>query len=160
MTSEVVQPGDVFPVCQELKGGDGVLYLQMAVGARGWVFDHKPGVGTMCVRHEPIASVDLNASFADAAAPEPSRGSVASDAQVVRAIVEDDMPASSPRQTLLNLEVRVRVGEPAVALVFREGDNVAEVAAEFATRHALPDNVAEKFYNLLEQQLVLLQQRE
>lgn len=43
-----MQPGDTFQVCEEVLGVDGVLYLKLADG-RGWLFDKKPGVGTMCV---------------------------------------------------------------------------------------------------------------
>eukprot|EP00429_Kryptoperidinium_foliaceum_P012197 CAMPEP_0176039084 /NCGR_PEP_ID=MMETSP0120_2-20121206/19373_1 /TAXON_ID=160619 /ORGANISM="Kryptoperidinium foliaceum, Strain CCMP 1326" /LENGTH=366 /DNA_ID=CAMNT_0017372479 /DNA_START=57 /DNA_END=1157 /DNA_ORIENTATION=+ len=44
-----VAPGERFAVSCELRGSDGVLYLQLADG-RGWLFDHKPGYGQMCVR--------------------------------------------------------------------------------------------------------------
>eukprot|EP00928_Gymnodinium_smaydae_P041795 TRINITY_DN28244_c0_g1_i1.p1 TRINITY_DN28244_c0_g1~~TRINITY_DN28244_c0_g1_i1.p1 ORF type:complete len:227 (+),score=40.59 TRINITY_DN28244_c0_g1_i1:125-805(+) len=46
--SEELLPGDVFSVSESRRGSDGVLFLKLADG-RGWVFDRKPGVGTMCV---------------------------------------------------------------------------------------------------------------
>lgn len=43
-----LQHGHVFRVSEHREGADGVLFLRLADG-RGWVFDRKPGVGTMCV---------------------------------------------------------------------------------------------------------------
>jgi len=43
-------PVDVFHVVKEVSV-EGVLYLKLE-GGRGWLFDHKPGVGGMCVRTE------------------------------------------------------------------------------------------------------------
>jgi len=48
-TGGKVLPGECFAVCCEHMGTDGVLYLQLADG-RGWLFDHKPGFGPMCLR--------------------------------------------------------------------------------------------------------------
>mmetsp|Transcript_12533 Transcript_12533/g.35947 ORF Transcript_12533/g.35947 Transcript_12533/m.35947 type:complete len:361 (-) Transcript_12533:385-1467(-) len=48
-TGAKVGPGERFRVSCELRGTDGVLYLQLADG-RGWLFDHKPGFGQMCTR--------------------------------------------------------------------------------------------------------------
>lgn len=48
-TGGKVRPGVAFEVAREHQGADGVLYLQLADGS-GWLFDHKPGVGAMCVR--------------------------------------------------------------------------------------------------------------
>lgn len=45
----VLHPGDVFIVSEELQGEEQVLFLRLASG-RGWVFNCKPNVGTMCVR--------------------------------------------------------------------------------------------------------------
>mmetsp|Transcript_96405 Transcript_96405/g.244960 ORF Transcript_96405/g.244960 Transcript_96405/m.244960 type:complete len:179 (-) Transcript_96405:258-794(-) len=50
-TAVVLKPGDAFEVVQEKLGPDGVLFLKLA-GGMGWVFDHKPGVGVMCMREE------------------------------------------------------------------------------------------------------------
>lgn len=50
-TEYCLEHGEVFHVSQEWKGDDGVLYLELADG-RGWVFDCKPGIGTMCVRYQ------------------------------------------------------------------------------------------------------------
>lgn len=50
-TNTVMHPGEVFCVSRELLGADGVLFLELADG-RGWAFDHKPGVGVMCERHQ------------------------------------------------------------------------------------------------------------
>lgn len=52
-TETVLQPGEVFCVSTEQLGADGILYLQLADG-RGWAFDHKPGVGVMCSRHQQM----------------------------------------------------------------------------------------------------------
>eukprot|EP00933_Yihiella_yeosuensis_P018635 TRINITY_DN15227_c2_g1_i1.p1 TRINITY_DN15227_c2_g1~~TRINITY_DN15227_c2_g1_i1.p1 ORF type:complete len:955 (-),score=222.57 TRINITY_DN15227_c2_g1_i1:63-2927(-) len=51
--------GEVFRVSQEHQGSDGVLYLKLADG-RGWVFDKKDGVGSLCERCEGFkdATVD------------------------------------------------------------------------------------------------------
>mmetsp|Transcript_99737 Transcript_99737/g.250038 ORF Transcript_99737/g.250038 Transcript_99737/m.250038 type:complete len:677 (-) Transcript_99737:100-2130(-) len=48
---EFLEVGDVFYVMEELEGADGVVFLRLADG-RGWVFNQKPGVGTMCTRHQ------------------------------------------------------------------------------------------------------------
>lgn len=56
-TDTVLQPGEVFCVSQEQAGEDGVLFLQLADG-RGWAFDRKPGVGTMCERHKEQQSAE------------------------------------------------------------------------------------------------------
>ena len=46
-TSNGLTPGDEFGVSEERRRADGITYLQLADG-RGWVFDYKPGEGTMC----------------------------------------------------------------------------------------------------------------
>mmetsp|Transcript_98809 Transcript_98809/g.250787 ORF Transcript_98809/g.250787 Transcript_98809/m.250787 type:complete len:346 (+) Transcript_98809:1066-2103(+) len=48
-TGHYVLPGQDFRVAQEVVGDDGIRYLELADG-RGWLFESKPGVGTMCVR--------------------------------------------------------------------------------------------------------------
>mmetsp|Transcript_106155 Transcript_106155/g.193108 ORF Transcript_106155/g.193108 Transcript_106155/m.193108 type:complete len:355 (-) Transcript_106155:32-1096(-) len=53
-----IYPGDTVAVCQELKGEDGLLYLQLTEGKEGWLFDRKPDVGVMCVRDVPEAAED------------------------------------------------------------------------------------------------------
>lgn len=50
-TGQALQVGSWFYVSEELEGDDGVLYLLLADG-RGWVFDHKPGIGVMCTNQE------------------------------------------------------------------------------------------------------------
>eukprot|EP00930_Biecheleria_cincta_P060662 TRINITY_DN46283_c0_g1_i1.p1 TRINITY_DN46283_c0_g1~~TRINITY_DN46283_c0_g1_i1.p1 ORF type:complete len:537 (+),score=86.04 TRINITY_DN46283_c0_g1_i1:28-1611(+) len=42
--------GDIFCVSQEFQGQQGVTFLELADG-RGWVFDHKPGLGPLCERY-------------------------------------------------------------------------------------------------------------
>lgn len=46
-----ITAGSVLEVTKEVYGADGVLFLQLAEGG-GWLFDKKPGFGTLCVRHE------------------------------------------------------------------------------------------------------------
>jgi len=41
--------GDLFRAVEEQRGSDGVLFLKLE-GNKGWIFDQKPGFGTMCVR--------------------------------------------------------------------------------------------------------------
>lgn len=41
--------GEVFKVSETFEGSDGTLYLKLADG-RGWVFENKAGIGTLCVR--------------------------------------------------------------------------------------------------------------
>lgn len=48
-TGHVLLPGEEFRVEREHRGEDGVLFLKL-VDRRGWVFESKPGVGTMCQR--------------------------------------------------------------------------------------------------------------
>ncbi|CAE8642109.1 unnamed protein product [Polarella glacialis] len=50
-TQHALLAGEVFRVSTEHRGADGTLYLKLADG-RGWVFDRKPGAGTLCVRYE------------------------------------------------------------------------------------------------------------
>jgi len=45
---EFLEPGQRFWVVEERAGQDGVTFLKLADG--GWVFDSKPGVGSMCSR--------------------------------------------------------------------------------------------------------------
>lgn len=45
-----LHPGAVFMVSQELMGEDGVMYLRLEDGT-GWVFNKKPGFGTICERY-------------------------------------------------------------------------------------------------------------
>mmetsp|Transcript_145927 Transcript_145927/g.254597 ORF Transcript_145927/g.254597 Transcript_145927/m.254597 type:complete len:1018 (-) Transcript_145927:34-3087(-) len=55
-----IEHGTVVKVSKEQKGADGVLYLQLAEGG-GWLFDNKPGVGTMCTQ-VTADGTDVNAS--------------------------------------------------------------------------------------------------
>lgn len=54
---------------------------------------------------------------------------------------------------LFNVEVRIRADQPPVPLVVRKGDRAEKVAAEFATRHVLAPQLAQRLYEMLEQQL-------
>jgi len=55
-----LSPGEQFVVTAE-KNRDGVLYLQLA-GGRGWLFDHKPGEGVMCIRlHDSTCTSTMDA---------------------------------------------------------------------------------------------------
>eukprot|EP00913_Durusdinium_trenchii_P014600 g13699.t1 len=47
-TSLTMRPGQRFMVSEELVGEDGILYLKLADGT-GWMFQSKPGSGTLCV---------------------------------------------------------------------------------------------------------------
>jgi len=49
---ELLEPGDRFWAIEEVVGEDGVRYLRLPTG--GWLFDHKPEVGIMCVRCLPL----------------------------------------------------------------------------------------------------------
>lgn len=49
-SSNPLAAGDIFCVSQEFQGQHGVVYLELADG-RGWVFDHKPGLGQLCERY-------------------------------------------------------------------------------------------------------------
>eukprot|EP00930_Biecheleria_cincta_P071301 TRINITY_DN58819_c0_g1_i1.p1 TRINITY_DN58819_c0_g1~~TRINITY_DN58819_c0_g1_i1.p1 ORF type:complete len:516 (-),score=85.97 TRINITY_DN58819_c0_g1_i1:450-1859(-) len=50
---EALLAGEVFRVSQEQRGSDGINYLKLADG-RGWVFEKKDGVGTLCYRYEVV----------------------------------------------------------------------------------------------------------
>jgi len=50
-TGEGLENGEVFGVNQEVEAEGGITYLRLADG-RGWVFNRKPGVGIVCVRHK------------------------------------------------------------------------------------------------------------
>lgn len=58
-----IEHGSVVKVSKEQKGADGILYLQLAEGG-GWLFDMKPGVGTMCTREvtDSANQANVNAS--------------------------------------------------------------------------------------------------
>lgn len=43
-----LRPGQRFMVSEEIIGSDGILYLRLADGT-GWMFESKPGSGTLCV---------------------------------------------------------------------------------------------------------------
>lgn len=47
-TALTMRPGQRFMVSEELVGEDGILYLKLADGT-GWMFQSKPGSGTLCV---------------------------------------------------------------------------------------------------------------
>jgi len=70
----LLQPGEVFRVSEEHRGSDGILYLQLANG-RGWTFEGRAGVGTLCRQleeEEAAAFLELEAEEAEAAeAPLP-----------------------------------------------------------------------------------------
>jgi len=70
-------PGEVFKVAQEQVGTDGVRYLRLADG-RGWLFDTKPGAGTLCHRMQdpPMTMVDLDLSNTDQDIDVSFRGSL------------------------------------------------------------------------------------
>eukprot|EP00418_Pyrodinium_bahamense_P046401 CAMPEP_0179193790 /NCGR_PEP_ID=MMETSP0796-20121207/96308_1 /TAXON_ID=73915 /ORGANISM="Pyrodinium bahamense, Strain pbaha01" /LENGTH=536 /DNA_ID=CAMNT_0020898105 /DNA_START=1 /DNA_END=1609 /DNA_ORIENTATION=+ len=68
-TGTCLQAGEVFRVCEERRGTDGVLYLCLADG-RGWVFDQKPGVGTMCVRADRPIPVPVSVVEEEDTAPD------------------------------------------------------------------------------------------
>jgi len=57
-SEETLEVGDLFCVSEEQRGADGVLYLHLADGS-GWLFDTKPGVGTMCQRHEAPVTLHI-----------------------------------------------------------------------------------------------------
>jgi hypothetical protein len=61
-TGGVLMPGEVFAVSEELEGPGEILYLKLADGS-GWVFDRKPGVGSMCVRHVPPTPTPIVGAF-------------------------------------------------------------------------------------------------
>lgn len=48
-TNERLVAGEVFRVSETFEGSDGTLFLKLADG-RGWVFESKAGIGTLCVR--------------------------------------------------------------------------------------------------------------
>lgn len=54
---------------------------------------------------------------------------------------------------LFKVEVRIDPNRPPVHLVFREGNCVADVAAEFAVRHALGPKQAQRLFHMLESQV-------
>ena len=51
-TASHLQVDEEFYVSGQHIGGNGIRYLKLADG-RGWAFEFKPGVGTMCVKKEP-----------------------------------------------------------------------------------------------------------
>ncbi|CAJ1388915.1 unnamed protein product [Effrenium voratum] len=53
-----LRPGQRFLVSEEVVGSDGILYLRLADGT-GWMFETKPGSGTLCVRQGGGLSGDL-----------------------------------------------------------------------------------------------------
>merc|ERR1719491_2141443 len=48
-----VKPGELLRVVEERPGAGGVQFLRLQ-GDRGWLFDRKPGVGIVCVRHVEV----------------------------------------------------------------------------------------------------------
>jgi len=178
MSGDSLRLGETFLVSQELSGSDGVLYLRLADG-RGWVFDQKPGVGTMCVPEEVVPLTPPRAP-ADSPVPElqglglepsPDKGPDHSTAEAHPPAADNSGggsgggsggavgQAGADREEgflpppLFNLEIRIRADRPPECLVVREGDRAADVAAEFAARHLLAPPLAQRLYDLLEQQL-------
>eukprot|EP00929_Paragymnodinium_shiwhaense_P002721 TRINITY_DN10300_c0_g1_i2.p1 TRINITY_DN10300_c0_g1~~TRINITY_DN10300_c0_g1_i2.p1 ORF type:complete len:829 (-),score=208.05 TRINITY_DN10300_c0_g1_i2:66-2552(-) len=66
----------------------------------------------------------------------------------------DVLPTSAADKgnVVLNVEVRVRPSSPPRVLEMREGETTAEAAADFAARHALPPQMAQKLYEMLDQE--------
>jgi len=56
LAGRIMKPGELFEVSREWAGAGGVLFLQLADG-RGWLFESKPGVGTMCRRADATADM-------------------------------------------------------------------------------------------------------
>lgn len=78
-TTNKIMPGTVVEVIEEKPGDQGVTFLRIADG-RGWLFDNKPGVGTMCVKEqertpprEAAAAGQREAGKRQAAASTPPR---------------------------------------------------------------------------------------
>jgi len=97
-------PGEQFEVCEEQVGIDGVLYLKLRDG-RGWVFDKKPGVGTMCV---PIDAAVQHAgpstssmSNAQVLGTQPLSSGSASDAPLTEGQFSISYRYRSPRLLLI-----------------------------------------------------------
>lgn len=90
-TAEKLHPGDVFEVSEEIPSAAGVTFLRLADG-RGWVFDTKPGFGTMCVRVAPAADEGFP-QYAAAPVPTPIQ------AAQVTAHVVPTAPPSFPGTT-------------------------------------------------------------
>jgi len=68
-TENVLEVDDIFSVCEERRGADGVLYLKRENNL-GWLFDHKPGVGQMCSRQECLDNFLNTFSVWEASQPE------------------------------------------------------------------------------------------
>ena len=58
-THERLIAGEVFKVSETFEGSDGTLYLKLADG-RGWVFESKAGIGTLCVRCQSDSDAQLH----------------------------------------------------------------------------------------------------
>merc|ERR1712050_312987 len=99
------------------------------MGCRGWVFDEKPGVGTMCVRqehilaarhdsdHDKVSGITEMLATSEASAEGTSTDCPRSSMSAEVPDSEEMLPRSVP-PPLLSLEVRVRQGEPSVPLFF------------------------------------------
>lgn len=63
-TNERLVAGEVFRVSETFEGSDGTLFLKLADG-RGWVFESKAGIGTLCVRCQSDSDpwIELRVSY-------------------------------------------------------------------------------------------------
>jgi len=59
--------------------------------------------------------------------------------------------ARQPRRPLFNIEVRYRADKPPDLLIVHDGDTACEAAADFAAKHALPFEMAQRLRRMLEE---------
>lgn len=97
-TGGVLQPGDTFSVSETSPGADGVLFLKLADG-RGWVFNGKPGVGTMCIK---VSSAP--AEVTDRARPSGQTKRIHGDMPPIQAL--ELVPIHETPQLALEMETR------------------------------------------------------
>merc|ERR1712232_1028714 len=56
-----------------------------------------------------------------------------------------------PRRPLFNIEVKHRADKPPDLLIVHEGETACEAAADFAAKHALPFEAAQRLRRMLEE---------
>lgn len=125
-------PGEVFRVSDETRGADGLLYLKLEDG-RGWVFEAKPGPGTLCVRHRD-ESPGVYIISHDKAAVTPT-AAIGSDDEVIARLSFGTIVNVLEVKETEEGRVRGRIDHPGGWISILNIDNGKRWAQKKATKH-------------------------
>jgi len=146
-TGHKLRPGDIFLVSEEREGAGGILFLKLAEGT-GWVFNWKPGVGTMCVRHEATVLCNpevVSRRIAELLGPGSSLRELVG--QCFRSVAADGSSVDRTGLSQIGALVAQRVGVPEAALEsIRDEDALSDLGGDNAFKER-------EYYSLVRCQL-------